>query len=346
MTAVLFVVGLALLVAGAEALVHGSAGLAARFGVPQLVIGLTVVAVGTSSPELAVSVTAAVEGQVDLALGNVLGSNIANILLVLGLAALVRPLSVAGPLVGRDVPAMIAVSCLLVAMAADGRVSRLEGVALVAAMVAYTTWLIRSRDGADADAAEPSRAVPIQVGAVVLGLALLVLGSRWMVAGAVSMAHALGIPELVIGLTIVAVGTSAPEIASSIVAGIRGHRDLAVGNVVGSNIVNILAVLGIAAAAAPDGVPVAAAAWRFDLPVALAAALVCLPISATGRVVSRREGALLLLCYGAYTGVVVLSAQHHAVARLPAAVAPALVVVAVAVLAVLAARAALSRRRA
>lgn len=346
MNVVLFGAGLALLVVGAEALVRGAAGLASRCGVSQLVVGLTVVAMGTSAPETAVSVTAAAAGRAELALGNVLGSNIANILLVLGLAALIRPLTVAGPVVGRDVPLMIAVTCLFLALAADGRLSRLDGVALLAGLVVYTVYLLRSRDAGTAGAAVGTQPLALQVGEVVLGLALLLLGAIWLVRSAVAMAQSLGVPELVIGLTVVAVGTSAPEIATSIVAAMRGHRDLAIGNVVGSNIVNVLGVLGASAAAARGGIGVSPAAWQFDVPVCLAAALVCLPIAASGRVVSRREGGLLLAGYATYTTSLVLAALRHEPVRFPAAALPAFAAVATVLLAGLVLRAAVRRRHA
>jgi cation:H+ antiporter len=320
MTLVLFVLGLGLLVAGAEALVRGSAGLAGRFGIPPLVVGLTVVAFGTSSPELMVSLAAAVNGQADIALGNVVGSNIFNVLFILGLSALITPLVVARQLVRLDVPVMIGVSAMTLLLAWNGRVSRLEGGLLLVGIVFYTGWLIRL---ARAGRAEPGEGVvgrgdplALQLVLVVAGLALLVLGSRWLVGGAVAIAKLLGLSELIIGLTVVAAGTSLPEVASSVIAAIRGQRDIAVGNVVGSNIFNLLCVLGVAAAAAPGGVPVAAPALAFDLPVMIAVAIACLPIFFTGHRIARWEGGLFLAYYLAYTLFLVLDAQDHDAAPL------------------------------
>lgn len=315
-TLLLFLAGTALLIGGAEGLVRGAAGLAGRLGIPPLVVGLTVVAFGTSSPEVAVTVMSVVEGQGDLAFGNVVGSNIFNVLFILGLSALIVPLVVARRLWRIDVPVMIGVSLLGALAAADGEVSRLEGGVLLIGIVAYTVFLLRvaQRERAPVDVgAVPARRDPLvyQVALIAGGLALLVLGSRWLVAGAVALARAFGISELVIGLTIVAAGTSLPEVASSVVAAVRGQRDIAVGNVIGSNVFNILMVLGLAAVVAPSGVPVAAAALRVDLPVMLAVALACLPIFFTGYRIDRWEGALFLALYAAYTAFLVLDSQGH-----------------------------------
>jgi cation:H+ antiporter len=320
MTLILFVLGLGLLIVGAEALVRGSAGLAGRFGIPPLVVGLTVVAFGTSSPEMTVSVLAALGGKADLALGNVVGSNVLNVLLILGLSALITPLVVARQLVILDVPLMIGVSLAVWGMAADGRISRLEGALLLAGALVYTAFLVRMArrelSGAvpGAEPLVPRDPLVLQAVLVVAGLGLLVLGSRWLVNGAVVLARSYGLSELVIGLTIVAAGTSLPEVASSVVAALRGQRDIAVGNVVGSNLFNLLAVLGASALAAPGGVGVSDAALRFDLPVMVAVAAACLPIFFTGHLIARWEGGLFLFYYAAYTGFLVLDAQGHAAA--------------------------------
>ncbi|CAA9371756.1 MAG: Inner membrane protein YrbG, predicted calcium/sodium:proton antiporter [uncultured Gemmatimonadetes bacterium] len=326
-TLVFLALGLVLLVAGAELLVKGASGLAISAGISPLVVGLTVVAFGTSAPELAVSASAGLRGQGDIALGNVVGSNIANVLLILGVSALVAPLVVSRQLVRLDVPIMIGASVLLLLVGLDGVVSRVDGVLLVAGIVAYTTAMIRiGRRDAAATAAqaraaaladgeelipEPARGWVAQVALVLAGLALLVLGSRWLVNGAVAIATLLGVSQLVIGLTVVAVGTSLPEIATSILATLRGARDLAVGNVVGSNIYNILAILGISAAIAPDGIPVAPAALGFDVPVMIAVAVACLPVAFNGYMIARWEGALFLGYYLAYTLYVILAATEH-----------------------------------
>ena len=316
-TLLLFIAGLGLLIGGAELLVRGASGLAAAVGITPLVVGLTVVAFGTSSPELAVSVQASAAGQPDIALGNVIGSNIANVLLILGLTAVVAPLAVSRRLVRFDVPVMIGSSVLLLLMALDGSVSRLDGAVLVLGIVSYTVLMIRTRKPADGDMAPGSPAAgprrwPAQAGLALAGLGLLVLGSRWLVGGAVEIATMLGVSQLVIGLTVVAVGTSLPEIATSVLATLRGERDIAVGNVVGSNLYNILAILGVAGVVSPAGIPVADSALRLDIPIMIGVALVCLPVFFTGYRISRLEGALLLGYYLAYTAFLVLSATGHA----------------------------------
>jgi cation:H+ antiporter len=319
LTVTLFVAGLGLLVLGAEWLVKGASRLAATLGISPLVIGLTVVAFGTSAPEMAVSVKSAWSGQPDLALGNVVGSNIFNVLLILGASAVITPLLVSSQLVRLDVPVMIAVSALTFLIAGDGSVSRLDGALLFAGAVAYTAfqvWQSRKERGTVEEQYAKEyggrrSSTAANLAFVAAGLALLVLGSRWLVNGAVAFAQALGVSELVIGLTIVAAGTSLPEVATSVLAALRGERDIAVGNVVGSNIFNILAVLGLSALVSPAGLPAPAALVRFDLPVMLAVAIACLPIFASGSVIARWEGGLFLFCYAAYTAYLVLAAQQH-----------------------------------
>jgi cation:H+ antiporter len=323
MTIVYFVLGLVILVLGAELLVRGASKLALSFGISPLVVGLTVVAFGTSSPELAVSVGSALSGQADIALGNVVGSNIFNVMFILGVSALIGALVVAQQLIRLDVPLMIGVSVLLLQLGLDGRVGRLDGLLLFAGIVAYTVFAIRqSRKESGPVQAEydhefgqgrrmGAREVLRNVALVIAGLALLVLGARWLVDGAVSIARTLGLSELIIGLTIIAAGTSLPEVATSIIASIRGERDIAVGNVVGSNIFNILAVLGLTALVAPDGVAVQQAALRFDIPFMIAVAVACLPIFFTGYRIARWEGALFLAYYIAYTLYLILDATGH-----------------------------------
>lgn len=317
LTPFLFVLGLVLLVAGAELLVRGASRLAAALGISPLVIGLTIVAFGTSAPEMAVSVQSAFTGQGDIAFGNVVGSNIFNVLLILGLSAIIAPLVVHVQLIRIDVPVMIGVSLLGLGLSLDLRITRLEGAVLFAGIVAYTVWLHRaSRREPEADR-EASSVHPTtgsrvaDVGRIVVGLGLLVLGSRWLVGGAIAIAQYFELSELVIGLTIVAAGTSLPEVATSVLASIRGERDIAVGNVVGSNIFNILAVLGAAALVAPDGVPVAPAARDFDALVMIVVAVACLPIFFTGYIISRWEGLVFLGYYGAYTTYLILSSSAH-----------------------------------
>jgi cation:H+ antiporter len=306
-----FLGGLALLVVGGELLVRGATRLAAALGVSPLVIGLTVVAFGTSAPELAVSLLAALRGQAGLAVGNVVGSNIFNVLAILGVSALLTPLVVAVQLVRIEVPLMIAASLAVPLLAADGAVSRLDGLLLFGAGVTYTVLAIRSsraEANAGEGAAAPGGGVMGSLGLVVCGLVLLVLGARWLVAAASVAAQALGVSDLVVGLTVVAAGTSLPEAAASIAAALRGQRDIAVGNVVGSNLFNILVVLGGAALVAPGGVPMPVEAMRLDIPVMIAVAIACLPIFASGGHIDRWEGALFLACYGGYTAALVFAA--------------------------------------
>ena len=260
LTIAVLVLGLILLVAGGEVLVRGGSGLGRALGLSPLVVGLTVVAFATSAPELAVSVDATFSGAPGLAVGNVVGSNISNILLVLGLAALVLPVAVRSQLLRIDVPVMIIFSVLALVLALNGLVGRVEGVLLLALLVVYLGWSIRSARRATTREVPTgveavTRAHPVRdVVLVVAGIALLVLGARFLVDAATQIAQAAGLSDLVIGLTIVSIGTSLPEVATSLIAAMRGQRELAIGNVVGSNIFNIGAVLGITALIAPDGV--------------------------------------------------------------------------------------------
>lgn len=243
---ILLGLGLVLLVAGAEFFVRGASGVSARFGVPPLIIGLTVVAFGTSAPELAVSVTAVLGGTGDIALGNVVGSNIANILLIGGLSALITPLAVTIPIIRMDVPVMIAVSALGLFLMVDGVLSSLDGLILATSLIAYVLWLIRRARHEEQHPeieVSPGGTIPRYILTLVVGLSGLVLGSRFFVSGASTIARLLGVSELLIGLTVVAVGTSLPELATSLVAAIRGQRDIAIGNVIGSNVFNLLGVV-------------------------------------------------------------------------------------------------------
>ena len=317
-----FALGLAALVVGAELLVRGASKLALTFGISPLVVGLTVVAFGTSSPELAVSVQAASTGQADIAVGNVVGSNIFNVLFILGISALITPLLVDRQLIRQEVPIMVGTSLLLLAVARDGRLSRGEGLLLVVLLLAFTVFLIvqsrrqLSGNGETADALGNPQLAQVtnlarQIALVVIGLIILVFGARWLVEAAITIAKHLGVSEMVVGLTIVAAGTSLPEVATSILAAIRGQRDIAVGNVVGSSIFNILGVLGVSALVAPGAIPVAPAMIAFDIPVMIAVAIACLPIFFSGSLIARWEGGLFLGLYVAYTLYVILAAQQH-----------------------------------
>ncbi len=319
MTIFLLILGLGLLIVGAELLVRGASRLASAFGISPLVIGLTVVAFGTSSPEMAVSVMSAYEGQADLAVGNVVGSNIFNVLFILGLSAVITPLLVSRQLIRLDVPIMIGISVLLLLLTLDGSINRLDAALLFAGIISYTAFQIyQSRREKKASVDEETIEKPhtplqwlINIGFVLGGLALLVIGSNWLVDGAVFIAQRFGVSELIIGLTIVAAGTSLPEVATSVIASIRGQRDIAVGNVVGSNIFNILAVLGLSGLVSPASIAVSASALQFDIPVMVAVALACLPIFFTGRVIARWEGFVFLAYYIIYTVYLILASTQN-----------------------------------
>jgi cation:H+ antiporter len=319
MTFVYLIAGLVLLVAGAELLVRGAARLAARFGISPLIIGLTIVAFGTSAPEMAVSVQSAFAGQGDIAVGNVVGSNIFNVLFILGLSALITPMLVSRQLIRFDVPIMIGASLLAWFLAMDQHYGRLDGVLLFGGVLAYTGFLIvgslRARNNGASEEFDDEYGIREQNGRlaslrhlafIVAGLALLVYGSGLLVDGAVSLAKALGLSELVIGLTIIAAGTSLPEVATSVIAACKGERDIAVGNVVGSNIFNLLAVLGLASLVSPTPLNVSANAIAFDYPVMIAVAMACLPIFFAGYCIRRWEGALFFVYYLIYTSWLIL----------------------------------------
>jgi cation:H+ antiporter len=366
--------GLVLLVGGGEFLVRGASRLAELLGLSPLVVGLTVVAYGTSAPEMAVSIQAGLAGNGDIAVANVVGSNIFNVLFILGLCALVAPLIVDRRLVRIDVPVMIGVSLVAGLMALNGNFAFWEGLVLALGTVSYTAWSVISSRAETAAAnaaashrvAEPeliagkhpgwlvaqlvlavlgglgwklgwfgftegglalagglvftlghvfgkggtTRAGDLvhQIGFILTGLGVLVLGAGWLVDGAVQTALSLGVSDAVVGLTIVAAGTSLPEVAASVIATLRGQRDLAIGNVVGSNIANILAILGVSSLVTPGGLAVADSILRVDIPVMIGVALVALPVFYTGYLIRRWEGAVFLAAYVGYTTWLVFDA--------------------------------------
>lgn len=326
MTLLMFIGGLIGLIAGAELLVRGASKLALSFGISPLVVGLTIVAFGTSSPEVAVSVGAVLDGRTDIAIGNVVGSNIFNVLFILGISALIAPLLVNIQLIRQEVPIMIGASLLLLALGLDGRLSMLDGAFLFGLLVAYTVFLVvqsrRETQAAKeeyADEIKPAEAgawdskLPVQLLLIAAGLTALVIGSDYLVQASVSFAKAMGVSDLVIGLTIVAAGTSMPEVATSITAAIKGERDIAVGNVVGSNTFNILGCLGLSGLVSGDlGLAMAPSLLAFDIWVMLAVALACLPVFMTGREIARWEGGVFLGYYAAYVAYLILAAQQHA----------------------------------
>ncbi|MEB3120767.1 MAG: calcium/sodium antiporter [Snowella sp.] len=323
-TILILIAGLVLLVAGAEVLVKGASRIAFMFGLSPLVIGLTIVAYGTSSPELMVSIQSSLAGQPDIALGNVVGSNIFNVLLILGISALITPLVVAQQLIRLDVPILIGISCLTLMFGMDGKISRVDGAIFVIGILLYTTFLlIQSRKEHNPEVTEEyereyggstarsAQQIAINIGFVVLGLGLLVLGSKFLVDSSIAIARSFGVSELVIGLTLVAAGTSLPELATSVVASVRGERDIAVGNVIGSNIFNILAVLGGSSLFSSDGLTVSASALRFDIPVMIAVAVICFPVFITGQLIARWEGLLFLSYYVAYTAYLIMDSANY-----------------------------------
>jgi cation:H+ antiporter len=319
--------GFALLLMGAESLVRGAAKLALQLGISPLVVGLTVVAFGTSAPELTVSIAAAINGEASIALGNVVGSNVLNILVILGASAVVTPLAVTQQLIRVEIPLMVVVSLVVWGMAANDNIGRLEGALLFGSLVIYLCWAVtkskqetkavqreyaRSLGADEVSPAEQAdnrthwRLILLQVALVCAGLAMLVLGANLLVQGAVGMATSWGIPPAVIGLTIVAGGTSLPEVATSLMAAFRGEQDIAIGNVVGSNLFNLMSVLGGTAMVSATGIAVESSFLRFDFPVMVMAACICLPIAWTGQRVSRAEGLFLLASYVVYVVVTVV----------------------------------------
>lgn len=329
--------GLVLLVAGAHGLVRGAVGLSRRMGISSLLIGLTVVAFGTSTPEVAVSVESALRGQGGVALGNVIGSNVFNILVILGLSAVVTPLVVRSQLVRFDVPLMVAASAAPLLLGLDGGLGRQDGFILLAGLLLYLALLgllarrqrARARNrmphaftSAQAEAPSeveataqdsdtPQDSTLLSVAFALGGLLLLSFGADQLVKGAVAVAGQLGVNELVVGLTIVAAGTSLPELATSVAASLRGERDLAVGNAVGSNVFNALGVLG-AGAVVSGIIPVPSGMYALDFPVMMAVALICLPVFLTGSTISRAEGSVFLIYYAAYILYLILHATDHA----------------------------------
>ncbi len=320
--ALFFVLGIVALIAGAEALVRGASKIALSLGISPLVVGLTIVAVGTSSPEVAVSVGAVLNGSTDIAVGNVVGSNILNVLLILGISALIAPLVVHSQLIRQEVPIMIGASLLLVVMVLDGKLGRLDAALLAILLAGYMVFLVmqsRAESAEIRDEYAESVCRPgqwdshwaVQALLIVVGLGLLVLGSDWLVESSIAFARAMGVSDLIIGLTIIAAGTSMPELAASIMAAVRGERDIAVGNVIGSNTFNILGCLGISGLVSRDGLSIAPAVLNFDLWVMVAVAVACLPVFIAGREIGRRKGLLFVGYYVAYVAYLILGAQDH-----------------------------------
>lgn len=308
----LVAIGLLLLAGGGELLVRGATTIASLAGLTPAVIGLTVVAMGTSLPELVVSVMAAAQGQPDMAIGNVVGSNIANITLILGLTALVVPLPILGGVVRREYPFLVVATLICLLFVRDGLLGRPEAAAFLVALVVFMAWMvhlarrevtpIESRDLADEVAGKelPSRlrTTLVAVGITGGGIALLVVGGRFLVDGSVRLAELAGLSPRVIGLTIVAVGTSAPEIATSLVAAFRRQTDVAVANLIGSNVFNTLGILGVAGAA--TALPVSPELAGYDMFWMLGATVLIFPLMRIGMRLSRLDGLVLLAAYAVY----------------------------------------------
>lgn len=306
-------VGLVLLTVGGEALVRGALAAARRIGVSPLLAGLVIVGFGTSAPELVVSLQAAMNNQPDIAIGNVIGSNIANILLILGVSAMVMPMVTHIRCLRRDGLTMLAATILFMLLASFNGLSRIEGLVFLAVLVGYLIWAYRTeKEDTHSPEAELHKAeseeievvpmsIPITVLAIVGGLAMLIAGADRFLLGAVGLGQALGVPEAIIGLTVVAVGTSLPEFAVSIIAAIRRHADVAVGNIIGSNIFNLLCILGISSVITP--LPLQGRLLQIDQFVMLGAAALLLAFLFFGLRVSRLKGAILLASYVIYLGV-------------------------------------------
>lgn len=321
-----FVVGFVALIGGADVFVRGASAIAIDLRISPVIVGLTVVAFGTSAPELAVTLESVAEGRVDVAVGNVLGSNIANILVILGLSAMLSPISIHSSFLRFEIPLLIFVSFMFWMCASDGSITRLEGGFLFGGAIAYTLNTVRnvlkerSREKRSKDDSTETNAGQLTLSGVVrnmlligIGFVLLVVGSKGIVSGAVKIAVLAGMDELVVGLTIVAIGTSLPEIAMSIIASRKNEGDMAIGNVVGSNMFNILVVIGLGALFSTEGLAVSRGALSFDFPFMCAVAVGLLPAAFSGSRIDRREGLLFLGFYIAYTIYLILDAQGHAV---------------------------------
>src|SRR5262245_27460750 len=308
--------GLVALVVGAEVLVRAGVGLASWLGIRPMMIGLTVVSLGTSVPELAVGIDAAVSGNPGLAVGNIVGTNLVNLLLILGLSAALAPIVLDRATLRFDLPAMTAAAVLLYVLSLDGELTRLDGVVLLLGGVAYTAGLVQlSRRTAPDEAEDPGTVARAagphqlvrQVLLLVVAIAVVVVGAELLVNGAVASARSLGVSDAVIGLTIVAIGTSAPELVTTVVSTLRGDRDLAVGNLIGSSIYNVGAVLGLTVLVAPHGLPVPDEVLAADLALLVAATAAAVPVFLSGSRISRAEGGLFVASYAGYLAWLLLT---------------------------------------
>lgn len=316
-TYLLFVVGLIFLLVGAQWLVDSSSGIAARYQISPVFVGVVIVAFATSAPEVAVSLDAALAGEANLALGNVVGSNIVNILLILGVTAIIAPIAIRRRIILLDIPVLIAISALVYLFSLDGMLQFWEGALLLILFAGFVVFQLKQiqKDSApnQPNAENPPQVdhpLTIQIAIFVVGLGTLILGAHWMVSSAVEIARAWGMSELVIGLTVISIGTSLPEVATSVIAAVKGEQDLSVGNVVGSNIFNLLLVLGLSVVVS-NGFAISGAAIALDIPFMVAVSIACLPIFFTGHRITRWEGAVFLFYYGVYLIYLFLDATGH-----------------------------------
>lgn len=309
---IFFIIGLTALLGGAKLLVLGASQLAQTLGISSLIVGLTVVAFGTSAPEIGVSVLGAWKGEGDLVIGNIIGSNIFNILLVLGICASLSPLIVQRQLIRWDIPIMIAATLLFWLLAFSGRLGRLAGIILFAGIILYLffVFFLLKKQPPEKENPLPRHSIWIQFIWIVLGLILLSGGAELLISSATKIALYLGVSELLIGLTVVAAGTSLPELATSLIALSKGENDLAVGNVVGSNIFNLLAVMGIAGLLSPSPIAVPVKATTFDIPIMVGVSIAALPIFLTGHRISRWEGLLFLFYYFLYMAFLFIESEY------------------------------------
>lgn len=307
-SALLIIVGFVGLLGGAELLVRGGTGLALRLGITPIVIGVTVVSLGTSMPELAVGIDAARQGSAGLAVGNIVGTNLVNLLLILGLSALITPILLDTRTVRFDLPSMTAVSVVLLLLSLDGTLGALDGLVLLLLGVGYTVGVLRTsrRETAVVEAEYKAEYAPskrrtwLDVVSLIVGIAIIVIGATLLVDGSVDAARAFGVSDEVIGLTIIAIGTSAPELVTTIVSTIRGDRDIALGNLLGSSVYNIAFILGITILAAPGVVEVPDEVRGGDLLLMVGAAVACVPVFMSGRRITRLEGGIFVAAYVAY----------------------------------------------
>ncbi|MDF1486898.1 calcium/sodium antiporter [Tessaracoccus caeni] len=307
MTAALIVGGLVALVVGAELLVRGAAALALRLGIPPIVVGLTIVSIGTSLPELAVGVDAARMGAGPLAVGNIAGTNVVNLLLILGLSAAIAPIAIKRNTIRFELPMMTVAAVLLAVLALDGELSRLDGTVLLTLAVVFSIQVVRlgrREPPPDEDELPPVGNPFVDALMLIGGMVVVILGADWLVDGAVDAARALGVSEAIIGLTIVAIGTSMPELVTTLISTLRGERDVAIGNLLGSSVYNLAFILGATSLVAP--LEVTGELIRIDLPVMVGVSLVCIPVFLSGRRVSRGEGIAFVLGYAVYLSALLL----------------------------------------